>query len=103
MVDGKPETAENIHILPAAKLHDSTHRALYANIRGLRQGAGELAALIELEKQNFIFLTECHIAKDEPINIMWIPYISTPLYSHLGNESVRKIDFYGLTIALTSF
>ena len=27
--------------------------------------------------------------------------ISTPLYSHLGNESVRKIDFYGLTIALT--
>ena len=73
MVDGKPETAENIHILPAAELHDSTHRALYANIRGLRQGAGELAALIELEKPNFIFLTECHIAKDEPIN-MWIPY-----------------------------
>ena len=29
--------------------------------------------------------------------------ISTPLYSHLGNESVRKVDFYGLTIALTSF
>ena len=27
--------------------------------------------------------------------------ISTPLYSHLGNESVRKVDFYGLTIALT--
>ena len=27
--------------------------------------------------------------------------ITTPLYSHLGNESVRKIDFYGLAIALT--
>ena len=27
--------------------------------------------------------------------------IRTPLYSHLGNESVRKIDFYGLAIALT--
>ena len=27
--------------------------------------------------------------------------ITTPLYSHLGNESVRKVDFYGLTIALT--
>ena len=27
--------------------------------------------------------------------------IRTPLYSHWGNESVRKSDFYGLTIALT--
>ena len=25
----------------------------------------------------------------------------TPLYSHLGNESVRKNEFYGLAIALT--
>ena len=27
--------------------------------------------------------------------------IRTPLYSHLGNKSVRKIVFYGLTFALT--
>ena len=30
-------------------------------------------------------------------------YVRTPLYSHLGTESVRKSDFYGLTIVLTSF
>ena len=28
-------------------------------------------------------------------------YITPPLYSHLGNESVRKTTFYGLAIALT--
>ena len=27
--------------------------------------------------------------------------ITTPLYSHLGNESVHKTTFYGLAIALT--
>lgn len=49
------------------------HKCLYANVRGLRQGAGELAAMVTAEKPHFIFLTECHIAKREPIN-MWVPH-----------------------------
>ena len=49
------------------------HKCLLANIRGLRQGSGELAARVELEKPHFIFLTECHVAKGDAINTL-IPY-----------------------------
>ena len=41
--------------------------------------------------------------QNEPSQQYKEDFITAPLYSHLGNESVRKIDFYGLTIALTSF
>ena len=45
-----------------------------------------LAAEVCVVETILIFVGEC---------------IRTSLYSHLGNESVRKVDFYGLTIALT--
>lgn len=63
---------KNAHIPLTFDQRDSTHKCIYANIRGLRQGSGELAALIELEKPQFIFMTECHITKGEPIDT-WIP------------------------------
>ena len=50
-----------------------THKCLYANIRGLSQGAGELAAMVEKEAPHFVFLTECHIHPKESIDI-WIPH-----------------------------
>ena len=57
----------------AASVHyEGVHKCLYANIRGLRQGAGELAAMVRTADPHFVFLTECHIAKGEPIN-MWVP------------------------------
>ena len=52
-----------------------------------------------LHSWEIIELLERHAPQDRGT----ILAISTPLYSHLGNESVRKVDFYGLTIALTSF
>ena len=41
------------------------------------------------------------VAAPVSVSVMWAAAIWTPLYSHLGNESVRKNIFYGLTIALT--
>ena len=67
MVDVGGETSEVLVNDPVS--YHGTHKCLYANIRGLKQGAGELAAVVETDSPHFVFLTECHIAPDEPINM----------------------------------
>ena len=56
-----------------AEAQQGRHSCLYANVRGLRQAAGELAARADMLKPHLIILTECHIGKGEPINTL-IPH-----------------------------
>ena len=49
----------------------------------------------------FRFTKRWSLSLRRKMNTKRKPIITTPLYSHLGNESVRKNDFYGLAIALT--
>lgn len=72
MVDVEP--TEDTHAVTALSVRSvGTHKCLYANVRGLRQAAGELAAMVDSVQPHFVFLTECHIGQDEPINTL-VPY-----------------------------
>ena len=68
MVDAKPIADEGMQTQLSSLEYSGTHKCLYANIRGLRQCSGELAAIVEMIAPHFVFLTECHIATDELIN-----------------------------------
>ena len=53
-------------------LHEKNLLCLYANVRGLRQGEGELKTHVRAIKPHLVMLTETRLGADDP-NSLFLP------------------------------
>jgi hypothetical protein len=73
-ISGHPHrlAAEASELAAYRLLHEKNLLCLYANVRGLRQGEGELKAHVRAIRPHLVMLTETHLGADDP-NSLFLP------------------------------